>query len=84
MARFDDATLGRLTMPILLIVGEQDPMLDPVETIARLKANAPQVEILSLPDVGHAVIGQTAPILDFLLRTTGGASVPQAGHASPT
>jgi hypothetical protein len=46
-------------------------MLDPKETIQRLRANAPQTEVLSLPNVGHAVIGQTAPILEFLLRTAG-------------
>lgn len=70
VARFGDAALKGLTMPIFLIVGEKDPMLDPVETIQRLKDNAPQTEVLSLHDVGHAVVGQTKPILDFLLRTS--------------
>ncbi len=69
VARFSDDTLKRLTMPVFLIVGEKDPMLDPAETVRRLKDNAPQTEIRSLPDVGHAVLGQTKPILDFLLRT---------------
>jgi pimeloyl-ACP methyl ester carboxylesterase len=69
VARFSDATLRRVTVPVLLIVGEKDPMLDPRETIERFRADAPQTEVLSLPNVGHAVIGQTAPILEFLLRT---------------
>jgi pimeloyl-ACP methyl ester carboxylesterase len=69
VARFGDATLKRLTMPILLIVGEKDPMLDSRETMQRLTDNAPQTEALSLPDIGHAVIGQTRVILEFLRRT---------------
>jgi pimeloyl-ACP methyl ester carboxylesterase len=69
VARFSDATLQRLTMPTFVIVGERDPMLDPMETIRRLKETAPQTECLALPDVGHAVVGQTKPIEDFLLRT---------------
>lgn len=68
VARFSDATLKRVTMPVFLIVGEKDPMLDPLETIQRLENAAPQTEVLSLPNIGHAVIGLTRPVLDFLLR----------------
>ena len=68
---FRDETLERLTMPGLLIVGAQDPLLDSSETMARIRANAPHTEIRLLPDVGHAVVGQTGPVLDFLKRSTG-------------
>lgn len=69
VTQFSDETLGRLTMPVLLIVGDQDPMIDPVETVARLCRSAPQTEVLRLPDVGHAVVGQTGPVEEFLRRT---------------
>jgi pimeloyl-ACP methyl ester carboxylesterase len=68
VARFDDARLARLNMPVLLIVGAKDPMLDPYETIERLRCNAPQTEVLLLKDVGHVLVGQTAPILAFVER----------------
>lgn len=51
VAGFSDAILKRLTMPVFLIVGEKDPMLDPMETIQRLKDNTPQTEVLSLWNV---------------------------------
>jgi len=71
LTRFDDATLGRLAMPVLLIVGALDPMLDSAETRQRLAAAVPDLEVIVLPDIGHAVVGQTAPILEFLERRAG-------------
>lgn len=68
LTRFDDATLGRLAMPVLLIVGMLDPMLDAAETRRRLQAAVADLEVRELPDVGHAVVDQTEPILEFLLR----------------
>jgi pimeloyl-ACP methyl ester carboxylesterase len=68
VTRFSDAALSRLTMPVLAIVGGQDPMLDSRETRDRLEAHAANVQVRYLPDVGHAVVGQTAPILEFLTR----------------
>jgi pimeloyl-ACP methyl ester carboxylesterase len=66
VTRFGDTTLARLTMPVLAIVGGRDPMLDSDETKARLEAHAADVQVRYLPEVGHAVVGQTAPILEFL------------------
>src|SRR5690606_4408737 len=44
VVRFDDATLARLSMPVFVIVGAKDPMLDPAETIERLSSCAPRTE----------------------------------------
>jgi pimeloyl-ACP methyl ester carboxylesterase len=63
---FPDAALAQLDVPVLLIVGAQDPMLDAKETIDRLTTAAQHVAVQVLPDVGHQVIGQTARILEFL------------------
>lgn len=69
-----DAQLQCLAMPVLLIVGGRDAMLDPEETRRRVAANLPNAEIHYLPDVGHAVIGQAEPVLAFLTRATVAAS----------
>jgi pimeloyl-ACP methyl ester carboxylesterase len=68
VTRFDDAALERLTMPVFAIVGGRDPMLDSQETKQRLERRAADAQVLYLPDVGHAVVGQTEPILEFLRR----------------
>lgn len=73
LARFGDDALRRLAMPVLLIVGARDPMLDSAETRRRLESTVANLEVLQLADVGHMVIDQTAPILEFLQRTAGSA-----------
>lgn len=69
--RFSDEVLQRLVMPTFLVVGGQDPMLDSAETKVRLREAVTRLEILELPNIGHAVMGQTEPILAFLQGTTG-------------
>ncbi len=61
----DDA-LRRLTMPVLAILGGKDVMIDSAGTRRRIEANVPHAQIRWLPDVGHVIVGQTGPILDFL------------------
>ena len=68
LERFGDEVLGRLTMPVLLIIGAQDPMLDSAETRQRLAAALPDLEVIELPDIGHAVVGQTVSIRRFLAQ----------------
>ena len=68
VSRFSDALLQRLTMPVLVIVGARDAMLDSAETRRRLEQHAADLEVRYLADVGHAVVGQTVPILEFLHR----------------
>ena len=63
---FDDAALRRLAMPVLLIVGGQDAMLDSAQSRARLEACAPRVTTRFLADAGHMITGQTQAILNFL------------------
>ncbi len=63
---FRDNVLRRLVMPVLLIVGERDAMLDSAETISRLKRTAPKLEARALPEAGHLILGQTETILAFL------------------
>jgi pimeloyl-ACP methyl ester carboxylesterase len=66
LPRFSDEALGRLSMPVLCVLGAQDAMIDSAGTRDRLVCNAPNAEIRWLPDAGHFLRSQTAPIAAFL------------------
>jgi pimeloyl-ACP methyl ester carboxylesterase len=66
LPRFSDAALARLAMPTLCVLGARDAMIDSAGTRERLARNAPHAEISWLPDAGHFLAGQTAPIAAFL------------------
>jgi pimeloyl-ACP methyl ester carboxylesterase len=63
---FSDEVLRRLRIPMLVIVGGQDVMLDSEDTARRVRANIPHATVNLLPGVGHAILGQTEPVLAFL------------------
>jgi pimeloyl-ACP methyl ester carboxylesterase len=62
----DDDKLRTLTMPVLTVLGGRDALLDSRGTAARLKAVAPHVTVVLLPEYGHFLPGQTEYVLDFL------------------
>ncbi|MGQ0778777.1 MAG: alpha/beta fold hydrolase [Pseudonocardiales bacterium] len=68
---FDDDTLQRLTMPMLVIVGGRDSFLDSTATRRRLTQTAPHARVTLLPTAGHFPPAQTLPILDFLRAPEG-------------
>lgn len=63
---FPDAALGRLTMPVLAIVGGQDVLIDSEGTRDRLQAHAPGARVIFLPQARHVIPGQAAMVHDFL------------------
>jgi len=63
---FSDERLKHLTMPVLLIVGVRDAMLDSRETAARLKRTVPHLTAHELPETGHLLTDQTETIGAFL------------------
>lgn len=65
---FSDASLCRLTMPVLAIVGARDVLLDSAQTKRRLEQRVPKVEVVFLPEAGHFIPGQTSKILEFLTQ----------------
>jgi pimeloyl-ACP methyl ester carboxylesterase len=67
---FPDTALRSLKMPVLLIVGAKDALLDSATSRRRLEGAAPHAEIVWLPDEGHFLVRQTSRVLDFLTRTT--------------
>jgi pimeloyl-ACP methyl ester carboxylesterase len=66
---FDDASLRRLSMPLLAILGAHDAILDSADTRRRLEACVPRAEVAWLPEGGHLLVGHAERIRDFLLAT---------------
>jgi Predicted hydrolases or acyltransferases (alpha/beta hydrolase superfamily) len=67
---FSGDELSRLTMPILVIFGENDMLLNAKKSIARIEHHAPSVTTILLPGTGHAVLGQAERIRDFIVPST--------------
>ncbi|MFI2264141.1 alpha/beta fold hydrolase [Streptomyces tubercidicus] len=63
---FSDDALRRLAIPVLAIVGDRDVLFDSQGTAHRVHQHVPRATVNVLPDVGHAIFGQTDPILAFL------------------
>ena len=63
---FTDAVLKRLNMPVMVIIGGKDVLLDSAGTKRRFEHNVPLADIRFLPEAGHLLRGQTETILEFL------------------
>jgi pimeloyl-ACP methyl ester carboxylesterase len=63
---FSGEALGRLTMPVLAIVGGRDVLLDSAETRRRLERCAAKAEVVYLAEQGHLIQGQSVRVLEFL------------------
>ncbi len=64
---FSDDALGRLNMPVLVIAGGKDVLIDSAETKRRLEQNVPQAKIRYLPEAGHFIPAQREAVQEFLL-----------------
>ena len=64
--RLSDGELERLTMPVLVIVGGKDELIDSDDTRRRLAKSAPHAEVVFLAEGRHAIFGQSAKVLEFL------------------
>ncbi len=62
---FPDEALRRLTVPTMIIVGDRDVMFDSAATARRAEL-LPDASVTVLPGIGHAVLGQSEPVLRFL------------------
>jgi pimeloyl-ACP methyl ester carboxylesterase len=72
---FSDAALRRLELPLLVVVGGKDAMLDSYETARRLNAAVPQATVHLLPESGHLLPDQAETVLRFL-RSAAPATPP--------
>ncbi|MFC4058201.1 alpha/beta fold hydrolase [Planomonospora corallina] len=80
---FPDEVLRGLTMPVLVIVGGRDAMLDSEETARRVRRCVPHATVRLLPETGHTILGQTEPVAAFLRGAVPGGAppAPEAGDA---
>lgn len=63
---FSDSALQRISVPVLLIVGDRDVMMDSAESADRVARCIPDASVTVLAGIGHAVLGQTEAVVDFL------------------
>jgi pimeloyl-ACP methyl ester carboxylesterase len=70
-----DDGLRRLTMPVLLVAGEKDVLLNSRKTALRAEKLLPNAKIVLLPEAGHGLIDQLQRILPFLTETNTPASI---------
>jgi pimeloyl-ACP methyl ester carboxylesterase len=76
---FDDDALRQLRIPVMVIVGGRDRMLDSFDTRRRLERAVPHATVRLLPNAGHLLLGQSGVVLDFLRSdVTDHAQLPQA------
>ncbi|GAA2212135.1 alpha/beta hydrolase [Nonomuraea monospora] len=66
---FPDDELRRLTMPMLVIAGDRDALLDTRATRRRLARTTPTADVRVLPGTGHLLPPQTQQIMHFLEST---------------
>jgi len=69
---FEDSDLRKLTMPVLLVIGGRDVLLNSEESARRVRDVVTSPTIRLLPDLGHVIWGQAEPILEFLLHRPDG------------
>jgi pimeloyl-ACP methyl ester carboxylesterase len=72
---FSEEQLQRLRMPTLLLGGTKDALRDIEKIAARLRTSVPQLDVVILPGVGHAVVNTAESILPFLSPEEAGTDV---------
>ncbi|HXP65576.1 MAG TPA: alpha/beta hydrolase, partial [Steroidobacteraceae bacterium] len=70
---FADDALRKLTMPVLVVLGAKDVILDSAETKERFERAGTGAQVSYLPDVGHGVFGDRDRIFGFLTNKADGA-----------
>jgi pimeloyl-ACP methyl ester carboxylesterase len=63
---FTDEELRRLTMPTLLLIGDEDALRDARKIIERMERLVPELKAIIIPQAGHALVNTTGAIMPFL------------------
>ncbi|MFC4128341.1 alpha/beta fold hydrolase [Nocardia rhizosphaerae] len=66
LPRFGAERLQEVDIPVLTIVGERDALFDAAQTAALARAGFRRGEVRLLPGIGHAVLGHTAAVREFV------------------
>jgi pimeloyl-ACP methyl ester carboxylesterase len=64
--RLSDADLAGLSMPVQVIVGSNDALLNSQETCERVRRSVRNASVISIKDAGHLLPPQTAAVAEFL------------------
>ena len=64
---YKDEDLKKLVMPVYIITGENDVLLNSESTIQRARNTIPNVKTELLSEQGHVLIGQKKKIAEFLI-----------------
>jgi hypothetical protein len=64
--RCTDADLAALSMPVQVIVGSNDALLDSTETCERVKRCVRKASVTCVKNAGHILPPQTATVIEFL------------------
>ncbi|MFB9906978.1 alpha/beta fold hydrolase [Allokutzneria oryzae] len=67
---FDDDALRRLSMPVFVMVGAKDPMMDSATTARRFRESVPHAMVQVLPEAGHDLSHQIPEVLGFTASGT--------------
>jgi pimeloyl-ACP methyl ester carboxylesterase len=67
---FSDAALRALTIPVLVIVGANDALLDSMDTRRRVEGLLDNGEVRYIEEAGHLILGQGAAIAEFMNGST--------------
>lgn len=62
-----DEMLKRLTMPVLLMTGQNDILLDSAGSQKRAGLLIPNLKAIHLPDAGHTLVNKAGDLVPFLL-----------------
>ena len=77
---FSEAELRGLTMPMLVVIGGRDVVVDSAETLRRVGSAVPSARVMMLPRAGHGLIDTTQMVGDFL--TDCASHLPASGARS--
>jgi pimeloyl-ACP methyl ester carboxylesterase len=66
---FSDEELRRLTMPTLLLIGQEDALRDARKVAERMRMLVPELTTKIIPQAGHALFNTTSHIMPFLAAT---------------
>ena len=78
--RFTDTDLAGLSMPVQVVVGSDDALLNSQETRERVQRHVRNASVTYVENAGHLLPAQTATVADFLtgIRRAAGVGVTTA------
>jgi pimeloyl-ACP methyl ester carboxylesterase len=67
---FPDTELRRLSMPVQVVMGDQDALRDAEKIAARMQKLVPNLTATTIPEAGHALLNARTYVLPFLAASS--------------